>query len=421
MHTDDDRLYTRQFFQVFAATGLFMTGVALQFHFGQYIGHLGHDVGTLGLLLSISTVGTLLIRLPLGRWIDRFGCKPTWLAGTLVVAGSVGAMQFAQQLWLVGVLRTISQMAIASVMTAVAVFTAQIAPPGRRAESLGTMGLAGFLGMIIGSSLGDEIFSGDTESVLAYRVFFSAAAVCSLLAGLVMWFIASPPGSANDDPQITPSAVPDGSVGNHRLAVGATLRLIGDHWPGVILLIGVIFSMVFCLQLSFLERLAEERGFKDIKVFFLIYGPTAITLRIIFRRLPQQLGRTRTVLGGLLLLAVGILCLTGIRTQAQLVLPGLIMGAGHCFVFPSMVDLAAERLPPRHRGTGTSLIMAAGDLGMLIGFAGLGGLIDAFGFDAALVALSSTVLAGAIILAWCSRDALFSRTRRQDAQTETRP
>ena len=95
MQTDADRLYTGQFFQVFAATGLFMSGVALQFHFGQYIGYLGHDVETLGLLLSISTLGTLLIRLQLGRWIDRFGCKPTWLAGTLVVAVSVAAMQFA--------------------------------------------------------------------------------------------------------------------------------------------------------------------------------------------------------------------------------------------------------------------------------------------------------------------------------------
>ncbi len=414
MQTDADRLYTGQFFQVFAATGLFMSGVALQFHFGQYIGYLGHDVETLGLLLSISTLGTLLIRLQLGRWIDRFGCKPTWLAGTLVVAVSVAAMQFAERLWLIGTLRTISQMAIASVMTTVAVFAAQIAPAGRRAESIGTMGLAGFLGMIVGSSLGDEIFSGDTDSILAYRVFFSAGAVCSLLAGLVMLFIASPADKAADDPQVTPPALPGESA-------GATLRVIRDHWPGAILVVGVVFSMVFCMQLSFLERLAEQRGFKDIKVFFLVYGPTAITLRIIFRRLPQRLGRTRTVLGGLLLLAVGILCLTGVQTQAQLVLPGLIMGAGHCFVFPSMVDLAAERLPPRHRGTGTSLIMAAGDLGLLIGFAGLGGLIDALGFDVALAALSSTVLAGATILGWCRRDAVFFRTRRQGGQSEPRP
>ena len=89
------------------------------------------------------------------------------------------------------------------------------------------------------------------------------------------------------------------------------------------------------------------------------------------------------------------------------------MGTGHCFIFPSMVDLAAERLPPERRGTGTALILGAGDLGMLIGFAVLGELIDGFGFDIALVVLGCTVLFGAGILGWARRDAVFSHANRQ--------
>ena len=87
--------------------------------------------------------------------------------------------------------------------------------------------------------------------------------------------------------------------------------------------------MMFCLQVSFLERLAEARGFKDIKVFFLIYGPTAMALRVVFRRVPQLVGRSRTLVGGLVLMTVGLLCLIGVRSQWGLVLPGLLMGAGH--------------------------------------------------------------------------------------------
>ena len=73
-----ERLYTGAFFQVFAAVLVFMTGVALQFHFGQFVAYLGHGVDVLGLIVSISIVGTLLIRLHIGRWIDRFGCHPGW-------------------------------------------------------------------------------------------------------------------------------------------------------------------------------------------------------------------------------------------------------------------------------------------------------------------------------------------------------
>ena len=89
------------------------------------------------------------------------------------------------------------------------------------------------------------------------------------------------------------------------------------------------------------------------------------------------------------------------------------MGAGHCFVFPSMVDLAAERLPLEHRGTGTALILGAGDVGMLIGFVGLGEVIDAHGFNAALMVLAATVLAGAAVVTVARREDVFFRNRRK--------
>lgn len=459
-----ERLYTRQFFQVFAAAGFFMTGVALQFHFGQYVEYIGYGVDTLGQIMSISIVGTLLIRLHIGRWIDRLGCRPTWLVGTVVVAVAVGSIQFTQQVWLIILLRVLSRMAMASVMTTVAVFAAQIAPRGRRTESIGMIGLAGFLGMIIGPTLGDLIFSGSTDTIMPYRIFFSGSAVCSLLAGGVILLpvrqafsaprrISRPNGPASwldrsvaqESGESIPHRIQAGepatyeggernqspTPGGHEPGTGepqastcadvraisaacdipqpSQIRVILDHWPGVVLLVGVVFSMVFCLQSSFLERLAEARGFKDIKIFFMVYGPTAITLRVLCRRVPERFGRSRTLFGGLLLLAAGLLCLTGIESQWQLVLPGVLMGAGHSFVFPSMVDLAAERLPFEHRGTGTALILGAGDLGMLIGYVGLGELIDTFDFDAAIIALAATVLVGAAVFGLVRRDAMLRR------------
>lgn len=399
-----DCLYTSRFFQVFGAVVLFMTGVALQFHFGQYVDFLGHGVATLGYILSFSMVGTLLIRLHIGQWIDRFGCRPTWLAGAAVVALSVGAMQFTSHLWLIVALRALSVMATAAVMTTVAVFAAQIAPPHRRAESIGTMGLAGFSGMIVGPMLGDWIFAGSTVSMTPYRIFFSASAACSILSAIVIGLATLP---SHADALVGHGA----TVATPRERRPSQFGVIKQHWPGAVLVVGLVFPMVFCLHLSFLERLAEARGFKDIKVFFLIYAPTAMTLRIIFRRMPEQFGRSRTIVCGLLLEAAGLCCLIGIRGQWQLVWPALLMGAGHCFVFPSMVDLAAQCFPGELRGTGTSLILAAGDVGLLIGFSALGKLIDARGFDAGLGALSAVVVVGAVFFAIARRDAVFRRRR----------
>jgi len=394
-----DRLYTARFFQVCAAVTVFMTGVALQFHFGQYVEFLGHGVDTLGRVLSASMIGTLAIRLRIGRWIDRFGCRPVWLVGTALVAAAVGSMQLTSSLGAIVVLRMLTTMATAAVMTTVAVFAAQIAPPTRRAESIGTIGLAGFFGMMVGPALGDWIFAIDPSSSTPYRIFFSVSAACSLLAGAVMlWPV--PSG------RISQGAASEGSVLSGGRGRAAQWRVIVRHWPGTVFLVGVVFAMAFCVQSLYLERVADLRGFRDIKVFFFVYAPAAMALRILFRRLPERLGRTRTLLLGLMLMSAGLLALAPVHSQSGLVIPAALMGSGHCFVFPSMVDLATYRFPAEHRGTGTSLILSAGDVGTLLGFALLGEFIESWGVNVALVALATLVLLGGGVFAIARRTAL---------------
>lgn len=390
-----DRLYTPRFFAVFAAVTLFMTGAALQYHFGQYIEFLGHSVDVLGIVLGAGMFGTLLIRLQVGRWIDRFGWRTVWLCSAVVVTVSAAAMPLASNLWTVGALRATWTMSIAAILTAVAVFAAEIAPPLRRAESLGSMGLAGFTGMIAGPALGDFIFRGDVTQIGPYRLFFAASAACSLLGGLLIAAIPRSPVLGG----IAPATI--------SLPRTSSIRLVRQHWPGVLVPVAVVFSMSLCMQMSFLERLAEARGFQHIKLFFLFYGPTAILLRIVGRQVPRRLGRVRTLVGGLLLLMCGLMCIVGIRSQVGLIAPGILMGAGHCFIYPSLVDLGAERFPPACRGTGISLILGAGDAGTLLGFGWVGWMISRFGFDAAVWFLCIAVGTSAAVLALARREEVF--------------
>ena len=171
-----------------------------------------------------------------------------------------------------------------------------------------------------------------------------------------------------------------------------------------------MFATHSCLQTSFLERLAERRGFDDIKLFFLAYCSCAIVTRLVFRRVPERFGRRATILGGLAVFLTGLLAMIGVREEWHLALPGALLGTGHAFVFPSMIDLAATRLPAEHRGTGTALILGSGDVGMLIGFASLGQLIDHFGFDAAIGVLIAVIALATALFAWTSRPARTAAT-----------
>lgn len=419
------RLYTPRFFQVFVGVVFVMTGTAMQFHFGQYVGFLGHDEAVLGVLLSVSTIGTLLLRLHMGRWIDGLGCKPVWIAGTVVVAVAIVSMQAVQALWLLTVLRGVVNLALACVMTTVAVFAAQLAPAQRRAESLGTIGLGGFVGMVIGPLLGDLVFQRDPNDPATYQLFFTLSAAmyvvgCAIM--IPMKDVGSSPGRGLIGEANTgePGAEPDvmAAPGQATPTRPSQVRLLREHWPGMILVVGVMFGLAFSFQSSFLERLAEARGFYKIQGFFLVYAPSAIVLRLVFRRLPHQIGRTRTLVLGLALMAIGQWVLSGAESPWDLALPGFLMGAGHCFIFPSMVDLAAECFPVTNRGTGTAVILGCGDVGMLIGFAALGTSIEMFEYQTTLRMLAGTMVLSALLMMWSRRSVVFGhRTAAQASST----
>ncbi len=104
-----------------------------------------------------------------------------------------------------------------------------------------------------------------------------------------------------------------------------------------------------------------------------------------------------------------MLLLAGVQSQTQLILPAIFLGAGHCFIFPSMVDLCAGRFPPAYRGTGTSLILGSIDVGMLIGYMALGELIEATNFDVALKLLAAEIIVAALIYGIARRSVIFAQ------------
>ena len=182
-----------------------MNGFALQFHFGQDLGFLGHKVDGHGWVMSAGVIGTLIVRLHIGRLIDFFGVRRTWFVAALIVSGTVGLFPLTTKLSAIVALQMIATVARAVVMTSVAVFAAQLAPPARRAESIGMLGLAGLLGIMIGPTLGDVIFEAGTETIGPYHWFFGISAACALASALIM---RTDHGPSSTDAEVPPAATP---------------------------------------------------------------------------------------------------------------------------------------------------------------------------------------------------------------------
>ena len=113
-------------------------------------------------------------------------------------------------------------------------------------------------------------------------------------------------------------------------------------------------------------------------------------------------------------MGVGMLLLMTVRAEWHLVFPALLMGSGHAFVFPSMVDLAAEAMPLRHRGVATSIALGSGDLGFLAGGIAWGQLIESRGYELTFTVVAALTWSAAVLYAWRKRR-IISETNCGDA------
>ena len=392
-----DRLYTARFFLLLSALFAYMSGHGLLVHLAKYVVKLGGDVGTVSWIFGLGMLGSLLARPFVGRWVDRLGYKPVLLAATLLASLVIFSFQWFGDVRMICALRVAVQLSQAALLTAIAVFAARIAPPGRSAESLAMIGMGGLAGMMMGPVIGDVIFHRAGGANGAYTLFFTLGAVLMLSSAALVSVTAAPVGQAH----------PRG--GRESFA-----RLTIKHWPGPIVVMGLCLALVQTVPMLFIERFVIDRNLGGVTLFFVAYAPTAICLRIVLRRLPYRIGRRRTLILGYLSFVVGALLLTRVQTAAALIAPAIVMGAGHCFSYPFLIDLAAEKMPPQHRGVATSVILGVLDVGFLVSFVLVGYLIKRHGFNFALTTIAAVAIVGIAYYTWTQRHNVF--TRRAEAQ-----
>ena len=381
----NNRLYTIRFFLLFGALFAFMSGYSLMVHLGKSVVNAGGDIATVSNIFGFGMLGSFLTRPFVGHWIDRFGSKPIIIISTVAASLAILFFQWAQQLWTFYALRILLQLSYAAFLAAIAVLAAQISPRGRSAESLAMIGIGGLAGMMLGPAIGDYFLSGENVQPAAFASYFLTGAVIMFGALVFLIFTRSPARSEAE---------------RHKESY---IKLCVKYWPGSILIAGLSLSLVQTVPILFIERFVIERGLGRVAFFFLAYSSTAIILRLILRGIPQRIGRKRTLVSGILLFSTGIFLLLGVDTEAGLIIPACIMGSGHCFSYPFLVDLAADAMPVQHRGVATSIILGTMDIGFLLGFVTQGYLIKYYGFEKTLACIALTATAGILYYAWRQR------------------
>jgi MFS family permease len=355
--TDDgcsssSRPYGSSFWYAYLANITVMTGIAVLYRYADFVSVLGGSEFHLGWIVGIGMSGSLLTRLAVGSAIDRQGPRRIWLFSTVVFVASTIAHLWIQRCDApaIYVLRVLWCCSVAGIFGSSTTFVAVGAPLVRVAELVGMLGTSGFLGMVLGTNLGDLLYRGAQAPTRQLTdQMFVVASLLALVSMVFAWL-------ATREHTLRP-----------RLRHLPSWWILRRYHPGAVLVIGIASGIGLGLPQTFLRAYAAELGLTRIGVFFGVYAPAAVITRIVTRHWTARYGLERIILGGTMGLVGSVLLFLTVRETWQLVIPGLGYGISHAVLYPATVAAGSRTFPARHRGLATTLILATWDAGLLLG------------------------------------------------------
>ncbi len=341
------RPYGLRFWLAYVANFLVCVATNTLVRYADFVREIGGSSWELGWIVGLGTLGSLGVRFFLGRAADRHGAEKVWIASLILFAlacfahlGVNNPHGFGIYFW-----RLVFSAALAGIMGASTTFISRGAGPQRMAELIGMLGTSGFLGVIVGTQMGDFI----AVNIHNVRLIFVVGGALTLVAGCFAW-------AASVGIEQAPIRT--------RASASRVLRRFSHH---SFIILGVVMGMGLGLPPVFLPAMAHSWGVERIGLFFAVYAPVAVITRVVTRGIFTRYDLRLLAAGSMMAIVLGHLLLIVVQSEWGLVIPAVVFGVGHAILYPSVVSLGATRFPERCRGLGTNLMMAASDLGVVSG------------------------------------------------------
>lgn len=344
-------LFTLEYLRVMLIHFLVMGSFGIYFFLPRFIRLTGGEEFIIGLTMGAAAVTSLLLRLPAGNWIDRFGRRRLVIGGLAlfviactmpVLAAGAGAYLF--------IARGVLGIAVVIYFTAIVTYMAEKAPPARRAEAVAIYGASGFIAQAISPYACEWLLENlPLEPVNRFKVLFVLAGVLALLALVVSL------GMETDQHRPEEHKIP-------------------DPWPKVIRQPRMVFLIIpslafgagYAAMFNFVADFTEIQHLGPPSNFFVSYSITIIVLRIATGRLLDVIDRRLGVIVSLTIMGVGLVYASFCTGPADLVVVGILTGTGHCYIFPTLSTLTYDSSLPRNRGTSMALYMLGFDMSNML-------------------------------------------------------
>jgi MFS family permease len=369
-------VYTPTLLACYAMTGVIhLATIVLNTLLPFHVVALGGSRAQVGLLFSVATVMSMVLRPLVGGLVDRVGARPVIGPGIAALGVTSLALHAAGTPETVIALMVGVGLANGLISSAASTLAARSSAAAHRGETLGTYYLASAVALALGPPVAFGLRALGGMSL----VFATVTILAAVMAGLLNRLPGGTGGLLAAGPLglrlLSPSAVP--------MSTALVLSTIGHS-----------------AVTAFLPLYAISRG-QGVALawFFAIYPTWLIAGRVMLRGVPDRLGPARVAVASMTLTALSYLVLALPPTSVSLVVAAIVLASGNAVLYPTLAALVVDRAPEAERGLALGTLSASWDLGIVVGAALIGAVADRASFGAAFVVATLSAVLGVLALA----------------------
>ena len=364
-------IYVPSFF-IFVGMGIVSPVLTL------YAQSFGVSIFMAGMVITVYSIGRLVMDFPAGILADKIGRRPLMIIGTALIALCAFLNATADNFWLFLFYRFIQGMGASMWMTSRTTLLADILKPEERGRVLGYFQSFQTIGQAAGPTIGG--FIATWYGAQANFYFYAATGVVSL--ALTYVFIKeTESGKAHSGELAFPKEL--------------TLRLLKNKgFVFASLASATAFFLVSGIRQDILPFYTAEAGLGPAEIGMIL---SVATIANLILTIPigygiDLIGRKPIVVFGLVVSAISMALFPQFNSFILLCLVSFIMGIGTSGMQQAPLAMATDATIGEPRGTSMGIFRFFGDIGSLIGPILLGAVADGFGLAAPFYVMSGIIL-----------------------------
>ncbi|NNG75117.1 MFS transporter [Acinetobacter sp. ANC 4277] len=320
---------------------------------GYAVAELGATTAQAGLVSGLFIVGTLIGRLFVGKFLERFGRKTTLivgLTGFLIFSGFY-FMKFDVGMLLL--VRFMHGFMMGMASTVLGTIIAQILPPTRRGEGIGYYSMSSTLGTAIGPFLAIWMMLH-----IGYNAIFIVSSIIAVSCLVVALLIQVPNLPQQNNPL-------DLSVPVEK---PSWISQFVEHKALPISFIMLLASICYSGVLSFINFYAKEIDLVETaSFFFLMYAIAILISRPFTGPLMDRKGENIIMYPAFIIMAIALVLLSQVQSSFMLLLCAGLLGFGYGNIQSVCQTVAVKSASIERMGFATSTFFIFLDAGLGFG------------------------------------------------------